>query len=111
MAFEPGECLLARRDGGGGLVAAGRIEVVARTDGGEPLLVTREVSVGFLQLGVGGTTAASLELELLLELASTLDYLVVLVGPFAPARVDDRRFLLGVGQANTKHFAVAALGA
>ena len=79
--------------------AAGRVEVVARADGGEPLLIAGEVGVGLLELGVRGPAAAALELELLVELPRALDHLVVLVGPLALHRVDDRGLLLGVRQA------------
>lgn len=66
-SLEPGECLLARGDRRGGLLTAGRVEVVARTDGGEPLLMAGQVGVGCLQLGVRRRAAATLELELLVE--------------------------------------------
>ena len=39
LALEPGERLFARRDGRGGLITSGRVEVVAGADRGEPLLV------------------------------------------------------------------------
>jgi hypothetical protein len=51
FAFESGECVLARGDGRGGLLTAGRFEVVARTDGGEPRLMAGEVGVGLLEFG------------------------------------------------------------
>ena len=58
-----------------------------------------EVGVGLLELGVRGPAAAALELQLLVELPGALDDLVVLVGPLALDRVDDRGLLSGVRQA------------
>src|SRR5215217_2724770 len=79
FALEPGERLLARRDGRGGVLASGRVEVVAGADRGEPLLMAGEVGVGFLELGVRGAAAAALELKLLMELPGALDHLAVLI--------------------------------
>src|SRR5262249_8449536 len=80
-----GERLLARGNGGGCLLAAGRIEVGARADCSEPLLMAGEIGVGLLELGVGGPAAAALEAGLLVELPRSLDHLVVLLGsPLLP---------------------------
>src|SRR3954453_20801799 len=54
LALESGERLLARSDGRGGLLAPGRVEVVARANRGKPFLMAGEVDVGFLELGVRG---------------------------------------------------------
>ena len=92
-------------------VTPGRVEVVARADRGEPLLVAGKVDVGLLELGVRRPAAAALVLELLVELPRALDQLAVLIGPLALHRVDDRGLLPCVCQLDAKHLAAAALRA
>jgi hypothetical protein len=87
------------------------VSVDARTDGGEPSLMTREVGVGLLELGVCGPAPAALKSKLLVELPGALDDLAVLGGPPALHRVDDCGLLPRVDQMDADHLALATLRA